>query len=68
MNQWFCASCLSQIALDNHGRCSTCGSDAVDRVAKAEVPARRVPEFDPRPLSRISQRLIAPPVWKYFQR
>ena len=24
--QWWCVSCLAQIALDIHGRCSTCGS------------------------------------------
>jgi hypothetical protein len=30
--QWFCVSCISQIELDTHGRCSMCGSDAVDRV------------------------------------
>jgi hypothetical protein len=30
--QWVCVSCISQIELDTHGRCSTCGSDAVDRV------------------------------------
>ena len=29
---WICVSCLSQIALDVHGRCSTCGSDAVERI------------------------------------
>jgi hypothetical protein len=30
---WFCVSCLSQISLDVHGRCSTCGSDAVERIS-----------------------------------
>ncbi len=30
--QWWCVSCLTQIQLDNHGRCSNCGSDAVDRI------------------------------------
>ncbi len=30
---WICVSCLSQIALDVHGRCSTCGSDAVERIS-----------------------------------
>ncbi len=31
-NQWWCVSCLTQIGLDSHGRCSNCGSDAVDRI------------------------------------
>jgi Zn finger protein HypA/HybF involved in hydrogenase expression len=30
--QWWCVSCLTQIQLDSHGRCSNCGSDAVDRI------------------------------------
>jgi hypothetical protein len=30
--QWWCVSCLTQIELDHHGRCSNCGSDAVDRI------------------------------------
>ena len=32
--QWFCVSCISQIELDTHGRCSICGSDAVERMAQ----------------------------------
>jgi len=32
--QWFCVSCVSEIELDTHGRCSTCGSDAVERIAQ----------------------------------
>src|ERR1700704_2637751 len=32
--QWLCVSCLGQIELDTHGRCSTCGSDAVDRIER----------------------------------
>jgi hypothetical protein len=31
-NQWVCLSCAVQVALDIHGRCSFCGSDAVDRL------------------------------------
>lgn len=27
--RWWCVSCLAQISLDKHGRCDTCGSDAV---------------------------------------
>jgi len=30
--QWCCVSCLTEIELDTHGRCGSCGSDAVDRV------------------------------------
>jgi hypothetical protein len=30
MNTWFCINCNSCINLDKHGRCPTCGSDAVD--------------------------------------
>jgi len=30
--KWWCASCLAQIDLDSHGRCSSCGSDAVDLI------------------------------------
>lgn len=34
MKQWWCVSCLAQIALDRHGRCSMCGSDSVDRIER----------------------------------
>jgi len=39
--QWLCVSCLEQIALDSHGRCSTCGSDAVDRIMNLDVSGHR---------------------------
>jgi hypothetical protein len=39
VKQWWCVSCLEQIALDSHGRCSNCGSNAVDRIINLEVPA-----------------------------
>ncbi len=32
--RWWCASCFAQMELDTHGRCSTCGSDAVDRIVR----------------------------------
>ncbi len=32
--QWWCVNCLTPIELDIHGRCSTCGSDAVDRIER----------------------------------
>jgi hypothetical protein len=34
-NEWWCVSCVTDIELDTHGRCSTCGSDAVDRIARS---------------------------------
>jgi hypothetical protein len=30
--QWWCVSCLTEVDLDTHGRCSGCGSDAVDMI------------------------------------
>jgi hypothetical protein len=36
--QWWCVSCLAEIELDNHGRCSACGSDAVDRIERGIFP------------------------------
>jgi hypothetical protein len=30
--QWWCVSCLSEIELDTHGRCSACGSDAIGMI------------------------------------
>jgi len=32
--RWWCVSCFTQIDLDRHGRCSICGSDAVDRIVR----------------------------------
>lgn len=32
--RWFCVSCISPVDLDTHGRCATCGSDAVERIAQ----------------------------------
>ena len=32
--RWWCASCFTQMNLDIHGRCSICGSDAVDRIVR----------------------------------
>jgi len=29
-NPWWCADCRTPVELDRHGRCHTCGSDAVD--------------------------------------
>jgi hypothetical protein len=54
--QWFCVSCISQIDLDTHGRCSICGSDAVERMAQGaalmiqqeQTPVR--PVSHPRPI------------------
>lgn len=33
--RWWCVSCFTQIDLDIHGRCSICGSDAVDRIVRS---------------------------------
>jgi len=33
-NNWWCANCRAPIELDIHGRCNTCGSDAVDRMER----------------------------------
>ncbi len=30
--EWWCGNCWRPIELDLHGRCSACGSDAVDRI------------------------------------
>lgn len=40
LKMWWCVSCLEQIALDSHGRCSNCGSDAVDRILNFEAANR----------------------------
>ena len=32
--QWWCVDCVTTIELDSHGRCSTCGSDAVDLIER----------------------------------
>lgn len=46
--QWLCVSCLEQIALDSHGRCSNCGSDAVDRIPNLEASNRSNLSFELR--------------------
>jgi len=30
MKHWWCAGCEAEVGLDRHGRCGTCGSEAVD--------------------------------------
>ncbi len=37
LKQWWCADCRTPAELDRHGRCGTCGSDAV---ASMERPRR----------------------------
>jgi hypothetical protein len=49
--QWFCVSCISQIDLDIHGRCSTCGSDAVERMAKGATLMIQKEQTPGRPVS-----------------
>lgn len=61
--QWWCVSCLTQIALDTHGRCSTCGSDAVDRILNLS-PSSRLPSFEARDRGQTYQRLAAYLPWR----
>jgi hypothetical protein len=35
IEQWWCGNCGTLIGLDIHGRCSICGSDAVDRIDRS---------------------------------
>jgi hypothetical protein len=42
--RWWCASCFTQIDLDRHGRCSVCGSDAVDRIIVRQSSAMKALE------------------------
>jgi hypothetical protein len=51
--QWFCVSCISQIELDTHGRCSNCGSDAVERMAQG---ATLMIQQEHAPVRPVSQR------------
>jgi hypothetical protein len=30
MKHWWCMGCETQVKLDKHGQCDTCGSEAVD--------------------------------------
>lgn len=30
MKHWWCMGCETQVRLDKHGQCETCGSEAVD--------------------------------------
>jgi hypothetical protein len=36
-NPWWCADCRASIELDRHGRCDTCGSDAVDLMERPTI-------------------------------
>jgi hypothetical protein len=49
--QWFCVSCVSQIELDIHGRCSVCGSDAVERMAQGATLMIQQEHTPVRPVS-----------------
>ncbi len=38
MKHWWCMGCETQVKLDKHGQCETCGSEAVDFLGeKADV-------------------------------
>ncbi len=44
MNErWWCLDCRMTITLDIHGRCSMCGSNAVDSFARRGLSARLEP-------------------------
>ncbi len=47
-SRWCCIDCVSEIDLDTHGRCGTCGSDAVDRIGRT---GNRASSDTPAPLS-----------------
>ena len=36
MEQWWCLDCLAEIETDLHGRCGTCGSEALGRIGYSE--------------------------------
>ena len=55
--QWFCVSCISQIELDIHGRCSVCGSDAVERMAQGATLMIQQEHTPVRPVSQPRQIL-----------
>jgi hypothetical protein len=47
--QWLCISCLEPVALDAHGRCGTCGSDAVDRIINFDASNHGTQGLEIRP-------------------
>ena len=51
--QWWCVSCSEQIALDAHGRCSICESDAVAWIGSQTVAWREI-------VPQASNRVIVP--------
>lgn len=61
---WWCVSCLTQIALDTHGRCSACGSDAVDRIPNLKASGNRLPGSEARDRARFNLRLSALLPWR----
>lgn len=61
--QWWCASCLAQIDLDSHGRCSSCGSDAVDLIKGG---ALAVEAAKPQSTSRLDF-LFKPIEWGFWR-
>lgn len=44
---WMCCNCESIVALDVHGRCAACGSEAVVRRAVNKVRVLRWLRFEP---------------------
>ena len=37
MKRWWCMGCQAQVALNKHGRCEVCESEAVDRIEPNEA-------------------------------
>lgn len=44
MKPWFCLDCRQCVDLDTHGRCSHCGSDAVDVAVRPRVAIEKLGE------------------------
>lgn len=44
---WWCADCRIPTKLDRHGRCDTCGSDAVDSMERINLLHKPAMPFRP---------------------
>ena len=53
--EWFCANCLQMLdALNKHGRCPYCESNAVDVAYRWRLPGRSRPEVLPLSLHEVA--------------
>jgi rRNA maturation endonuclease Nob1 len=43
MKLWWCVECQAKVALGKHGRCETCGSEAVDLLEETSELNRSAP-------------------------